>query len=232
MKVLVLSDIHGNLAALDAVATEPHDLVVCLGDIVGYGPEPGACVGWVRRHAAFVVQGNHDRSLADGSPPGCRAEFQWLADALAPLGRAQVSPEEQAYLAGLPTSLRLDQDGCRILCVHATPGDPLHRYLERDPVAWASEVDGLDADLVLAGHTHRQFELPVLARRVVNPGSVGQPKDGDPRAAYAVVEDGVVRLGRKVYDVERTVAGLEESSADREAVAYLSALLRTGRAPR
>src|SRR6266540_975243 len=183
MKTLVLSDIHGNLAALEAVAAEPHDFLVCLGDLVGYGPQPGPCVRWVRAHAALVVQGNHDRALGDGSPAGCRAEFQWLADALAPL----------------------------------------------DQAAWAVELGSLDVDLVMVGHTHLQFELTLSGKRVINPGSVGQPKDGDPRAEYAVLENGACRLGRVSYDVERTVRELQATEVDRDAVADLSLLLRTGR---
>jgi len=231
MKALVLSDIHGNLAALEAVAAEPHDLLICLGDLVGYGPEPGPCVRWVRAHAALVVQGNHDRALGSGSPAGCRAEFQWLADALAPLSQAQLSGEERAYLAGLPRSAVRELDGTRCLFVHATPCDPLYRYLGPGQAAWAVEVRALDVDLVVVGHTHLQFELPLGGKHVINPGSVGQPKDGDPRAAYAVLENGACRFGRMPYDVERTVAELQATGADRDAVADLSLLLRTGRTP-
>jgi diadenosine tetraphosphatase ApaH/serine/threonine PP2A family protein phosphatase len=111
-------------------------------------------------------------------------------------GQAQLSPEERAYLAGLPRSAVRELDGTRCLFVHATPGDPLYRYLGPDPAAWAVEVGSLDANLVMVGHTHLQFELIVEGKRVVNPGSVGQPKDGDPRAAYAVLENGACRFGR------------------------------------
>lgn len=85
--------------------------------------------------------------------------------------------------------------------------------------------------LVCVGHTHLQFQLAVAGRTLVNPGSVGQPKDGDPRAAYALLEDGTIRLRRVAYPVERTVAALERSGVDPQAVATLSDLLRTGRAP-
>ena len=227
----MVSDIHGNLAALEAVAAEAHDLVVCLGDLVGYGPEPGACVRWVQARAELVLQGNHDRSLADGSPPRCRAEFQWLADAVMQLGQVQLSREERAYLGSLPRSAVRQYDGSRYLFVHATPSDPLYRYLGPDPGAWEAEVHSLDVDTVIVGHTHLQFELAVVGKSVINPGSVGQPKDGDPRAAYAVLENGAVRLGRMAYDVERTVAGLRASGRDQDAVAALSVLLRTGRVP-
>ena len=211
MRVLVISDVHGNLAALEAVLAEPHDAVVCLGDLVGYGPEPGACARRIRIEAGLVLQGNHDRALGEGVPPRCRAEFEWLAEALAPVGRTQLEPGERAWLAGLPRMATREYDGLRCLLVHATPRDPLYRYLGSDGAEWAREIGTLDADTVLVGHTHLQFELTAAGRHVINPGSVGQPKDGDPRAAYAVLENGAVRLGRVTYDVERTVAALTET---------------------
>jgi putative phosphoesterase len=233
MKVLVLSDIHANLAALEAVAAaESYDTVLCLGDIVGYGPEPGACVRWVRRNAGVVVQGNHDRALADGVAPGCAPHFRWLADATAPIGRQQLTLEEIAWLANRPRWASITLDGVRIMCVHATPTDPLYEYIGPDREAWPRTLASIDADLVVVGHTHLQFELVLGRTRVMNPGSVGQPKDGDPRPAYAVIQDGRVRFGRVRYAVARTVSALEASTASRSAVEQLSALLRTGRVPR
>jgi predicted phosphodiesterase len=229
--VLVVSDLHGNLAALQAVAAVPHDALVCLGDLVGYGPEPGAVVRWVREHAALVMQGNHDRALADGVAPGCRSGFQRLAAATFPIGAAQVDPEERAYLGSLPREARRTFDGVRCLFVHATPADPLYRYLGPDPAGWERELAGVEANLVLVGHTHLAFELSGGGRRVVNPGSVGQPKDGDPRAAFALLECGRVTLGRVAYPVERTVQGLERAGLSAGVFQPLAELLRSGRVP-
>jgi len=231
MRVLILSDIHGNAAALEAVVREPHDLVVCIGDVVGYGPEPGATARWILQHSAVTVQGNHDRALAAGVPPRCRPSFEWLATALAPLGRSQLTPDEIRWLGELPLTASRSFDGVRCLLIHATPADPLYRYLGPEREEWVREVSGLDADLVLVGHTHLQFELSGGGMRVVNPGSVGQPKDGDPRAAYAVLDNGTLTLKRVGYDIERTVAALERSGVDAEAVQDLTQLLRTGRNP-
>jgi predicted phosphodiesterase len=231
MRVLLISDIHGNAAALEAVAREPHDGVICLGDIVGYGPEPGACVRWVRAHARHIVQGNHDRALAEGIPPRCRPAFEWLAAALAPLGRSQLSEEELGFLRGLPSLLHETFDSRSCTLVHATPRDPLYGYLGPDSMDWTGQVDGLGPGPLLVGHTHLQFQLVSGLTHIVNPGSVGQPKDGDPRAAYAVLEQGTVSLKRAEYDIERTVTGLARSGADAEAVDTLALLLRTGRVP-
>jgi predicted phosphodiesterase len=229
MRVLVLSDIHGNLAALEAAIATPHDAMVCLGDLVGYGPSPGPVVRSVRASAILALQGNHDRALADGVAPGCRAQFEWLAQATFSLGQQQLAPEEIAYLGALPRQALRVFDGVRYLFVHATPSDPLYRYLGPEPDVWAKEATGVDADVVVVGHTHIQFELALAGKRVVNPGSVGQPKDGDPRAAYAVLEDGGVRLCRTAYSVERTIDAFQNTGVPLEAVSALGSLLRTGR---
>jgi putative phosphoesterase len=231
MRTLVVSDIHGNLAALEAVLAEPHDAVICLGDLVGYGPEPAACIRLVREAAHVVIQGNHDRANADGVAPRCRPAFEWLADAVVPLTRSQLAPGDVAYLSGLPRWAETTVGDLDVLCVHATPADPLYRYVGGDPVAWARETTGVNARLLLVGHTHLQFDLEAGRTRVVNPGSVGQPKDGDPRAAYALIDGETVTLMRVAYPVERTVERLQRAGIAEDAVADLSILLRTGVTP-
>ncbi|HEY7029185.1 MAG TPA: YfcE family phosphodiesterase [Gemmatimonadales bacterium] len=232
MRILILSDIHGNAAALEAIiAQESFDKVVCLGDVVGYGPEPAACLRWLRRHSALVVQGNHDRALGDRVPPGCTPAFQWLADATFHIGEAQLTPEERGYLAELPRSTLVERDGLRLMLVHAAPRDPLYGYREPTAAAWKEELSDVEADLVLVGHTHLQFELRLGPRHLANPGSVGQPKGGDPRAAYAVLEAGTLRFGRAAYPIERTISGLAAAGVSQAAVTSLGQLLRTGQVP-
>lgn len=231
MKTLVVSDIHGNWPALEAVLNEPHDVAVCLGDLVGYGPEPAACVGWSRSNAVVCVMGNHDRAAAEGVAPGCREQFRWLAEAVAPRTRAQLSLDDVAYLGALPRFAALDFVDSGWACVHATPRDPLYRYLGASVDDWTTELVGTSASVLLVGHTHIQFDLIAGATRVINPGSVGQPKDGDPRAAYAVIEDGRVSLRRVAYPIERTVRLLRHAGLPEGAVGALATLLRTGRVP-
>jgi predicted phosphodiesterase len=230
VRALVLSDIHGNWPALEAVAAVPHDAVLCLGDVVGYGPQPGACLRWLRASHASIVQGNHDRSVGDDVPPRCRLDFEWLAAATQHIGRHQLTDEEVTFLGTLPRTRDLVLDGKRVLLLHATPADPLYSYLGPDRDRWQASLAGIQADLVLVGHTHLPFHFHFGDVHVLNPGSLGQPKDGDPRAAYAVIEDGVPRLERANYPVERTVESLESSGVDPVALRVLSALLRTGRA--
>ncbi len=229
MRALVVADIHGNWSALEAVGTVPHDAVLCLGDVVGYGPEPAACLRWLRENAAQIVQGNHDRALAEGIPPRCRPDFTWLADAAAGIARRQLADEEKAFLRSLPERLSLTIHDMRVLLVHATPADPLYGYLGPDPDLWRPIVSGLDADLVLVGHTHQPFMLELGGVVILNPGSVGQPKDGDPRASFAVIGDGLPRLERTDYAVEQTTEALREAGIDRAAVRELARLLQTGR---
>lgn len=231
MRALVISDIHGNAAALEAVAAEPRDLVICLGDIVGYGPEPAWCVDWVREHAQLVVQGNHDRAAGEGIDPKCSARFRKLAEAASAFADRQLSPEARDYLAHLPSRADLSLDDVELLFMHATPSDPHYRYLGPDPAEWAHEIATVRADVVVVGHTHLPFSIPVAGRRVVNPGSVGQPKDGDPRAAYAVIDGSRIELKRAAYAVERTVGLLAASDIGPDAIRQLSELLRTGSVP-
>jgi len=144
------------------------------------------------------------------------------------LGQRQLSAEEIAYLGSLPRQAVRVFDGVRYLLVHATPSDPLYRNLGADSAAWARELSGIVADVVLAGQTHIPFDLQVGHSRVVNPGSVGQSKDGDPRASYALIDDGQIQLLRKAYPVERTAKALEESGIGLKEAAALTRILQQG----
>jgi len=232
MRVLVVSDIHGNWPALEAVAAVPHDAVLCLGDIVGYGPQPGPCLRWLRASGAHIVQGNHDRALADDVPPRCHPDFEGLAAATAGIARSQLDEVEMAFLRELPRTRGLVLDGKRIVLLHATPPDPLYSYLGPDPDRWSAAVAGIDADLLFVGHTHLPFHFQFGGLQVLNPGSIGQSKDGDPRAAYAMIENGVPRLERASYPVGRTIKDLKASGIDPAAAEVLVQILRTGRADR
>jgi len=228
VRVLVIADVHGNLDALEAVLADPHDALICLGDMVGYGPEPGACVRRIMAEATVVVRGNHDHALTTGAVAGCQPSFEWLAQASAGLGKAQLSKREIASLAGLPLRASAMIDGNVYHLVHATPTDPLNRYLEPSSEAWPKELRNIDPGTMLVGHTHRQFRHYAAGHTILNPGSVGQPRHGDARAAYIAIEDGNFSFCRVAYPVERTIAKLERSGIERAAAATLARLLRTG----
>jgi putative phosphoesterase len=106
----------------------------------------------------------------------------------------------------------LTLDGKRFLLVHATPRDPLDEYAPADPEQWRPRLEGLGVDVVCVGHTHQTFDITVGGVRVINPGSVGLCRDGDPRASYAIWEDGKVTFKRVEYAVERTVLSIEQAA--------------------
>ncbi len=227
MRILVVADIHGNRAALEAVR-EPHDLCVCLGDIVDYGPEPVACVDWVRKNAAYCVRGNHDHGVAQNIDVQGGAGFRFLTAVTRPLSVAALSPDRRRFLSDLPTTRMLSLGGKRFFLVHATPRDPMDEYGPPDPAFWAPRVAGLGVHFVLVGHTHQPYVLKVGATMVVNPGSVGLSRDGDPRASYAVIDGDTVRLERIDYPVAETLAATEATVTDPTARQMLAEIYRGG----
>ena len=231
VKTLVISDIHGNWPALKAVVGRSFDRVIVLGDLVGYGPFPAECVSWVRENADVVIQGNHDRAYGDDVPALSSASFRWLSDAMAPWTWGQLSDNDLSYLRSLPRWALSEIEGRQYAFVHAAPSSPLYEYIGPDVHRWKAEVRSITADVLAVGHTHLQFALPIDDRLVVNPGSVGQPKDGDPRAAFLVIEDGEIKLERVDYPIEKTIKGLADTGLDSSARSVLSILLRTGTTP-
>jgi putative phosphoesterase len=227
MRILLLADLHGNWPAIQAIQ-EPHDVCVCLGDLVDYGLDPAPCVDWVRRNTRHVVRGNHDHAVAQDVRVVGRTGYKYLTGVTRPLTRERLSEDDLRYLSRLPVSLTTTLDETRFLLVHATPRDPLDEYAPADSEFWARRLADVEADVVCVGHTHQQYVLEVGGKLVINPGSVGQPRDGDPRAAYAVVEDNRVELKRVEYPVEDAVRVVMDSGLPDEAKEMLSEVLRKG----
>lgn len=228
MRILAVSDLHANPAALEAVR-EPFDVCLCLGDLVEYGVDPGPCLDWVRRAGAVAVRGNHDHGAAQGVAIQGVSGFRYLTMATRAATAARLSEADRRFLAELPTSRMLTLDGKRFLLVHASPRDPLDEYVPPDPAAWAARLSGLRVDYLLVGHTHVPFALEVGPTTVVNPGSVGLQRDGDPRARYAVIDGGRVELKAVEYDVERAVAALADAPIEPAARQLLADVYRAGR---
>ncbi len=230
MRILVLSDIHANWSALAAI-DEPHDVCICLGDLVDYGPDPAQCVRWAMENAQYAIRGNHDHGVAQGIPVTGENGYRYLTKVTRPMMWDALGAEERRYLLQLPLTQRLTLGGRRFLLVHATPRDPLDEYIMKDPPTWAKRIAKVEADVVCVGHTHMQFNIAIDGVMVINPGSVGQPRDGDPRAAYAVIENNKIELKRVAYPVEETVARIEASSVPEKAKQLLVHSLRCGRLP-
>jgi len=237
MRVAVLSDIHANLVALDAVlgALGPVDAVWHLGDVVGYGPEPDAVVERLASIGAIGVRGNHDAAACGGDEidwfnPDARAAMEWT--------RRAISPATRDWLQAQPQTRR---EGDFSL-VHGSPRDPVWEYITSVPVARAN-LAVLETRYGLHGHTH----VPIAFREddgridvispaagselaldhaalLLNPGSVGQPRDGDPTASWLVLdtEAGRCRWGRVAYDVPSVQAAMTAAALPSRLVERLS----------
>ena len=241
MVYLILSDIHANLEALEAVVAAAHgqyQSVLCCGDVVGYGADPNPVAEWVRHNALETVRGNHDKFCSGVEPI---FEVSFLAEQAAVWTRRQLTDANRDWLAALPPG-PLDVDGMQLL--HGSIRD------EDEYIGTVEEArlvrHLLKANLLFFGHTHHQeiyyclrsgirripgpraretqlsWTVDEKASWLVNAGSVGQPRDGDPRAAYALYDTStrLLSLRRTRYDFARTqrkilAAGLPEKLADR-----------------
>jgi predicted phosphodiesterase len=232
MRVLVLSDIHANLVALETVlntAAGQYDTVWCLGDIVGYGPRPNECVELVRAHATVCVMGNHDLAVV-GRPDIDVENFNPHAKHAVLWTREVLSAENRAYLTQLADRPIRPLAELSLLLTHASPREPVWEYILTPNAAWEN-FRHFSEEICLVGHTHKpaiyrwriyqemdldhsdgQAEEPYVAevaelhfgadlesrsikldtseelRLIINPGSVGQPRDNDARAAYAILD--------------------------------------------
>jgi protein phosphatase len=235
MKTLIVSDIHGNWPALRAVLQAESDAsqIICLGDLVNYGPQPVECVTWAQEAAAagIFLQGNHDRAVGMDTDPHCSTAYIALAAATQRITAQLLSPELKTFLAGLKPSGQFKVGVSSCFACHATPKDPLYHYMPPNAAVtlWESEVIvAQHPDYLFFGHTH----LPLINRfrrtLIVNPGSVGQPKDGDPRAAYAIWTNKEIVLRRTPYDVEETVRAYDALGLETHIQHSLCEVLRTG----
>ena len=222
MRTAVIFDVHGNLAALEAVLAEAAaagaEGYAVGGDLALFGPEPAACVDRLRALAERGLRAGQHRPLprrAARHGPGAVDRSTALGD------------ERVAWLASLPTRQELAAHDA--LVVHATPrGDEEVLNDETPDAEAAAMVAGVTARTLLVGHVHLQYRRPVGDVEVVNPGSVGLPFDGDRRAAWALLDDGALEPRRTAYDVGPVIAAVEAS--DNPAREVVARRLRTARA--
>lgn len=244
LRTLILSDVHSNLEGLLAVIAHAEsggtvDAIWCLGDIVGYGAEPSAVIAELRSRGVRSVAGNHDYAAAGRMDTG---EFTPVAASAALWTSDIIVPEERAWLEALPETLTLGD----FTLVHGSLRDPMLEYLDDLPAAGA-QFDRQLTPYSIVGHSHLQFwceehdgAWPAFhmardgdrielgdGRLILNPGSSGQPRDGDPRAGYMLYDDAdrSVTWRRVAYDAEAAgrkiiAAGLPESLARRLLVGH------------
>jgi putative phosphoesterase len=231
MRICIISDLHANMEALAALPRDYDELWV-LGDLVNYGPDPAATIAFVRSNASVVIRGNHDHSVGFDADCRCSPRFRTMAEATRNYTASVLSVADKQYLRALPTSARRQVDDTEFFLCHATPSDLLYEYRAPDSPLWERpEEAGTGAGVILAGHTHLQFARQAGGRMIVNPGSLGQSKAGDPRARYAIWQDGRIELRALEYPVEATIARIHSMPVTEPVKRDLTRVLRTGQVP-
>lgn len=225
MKLLILSDIHANWPALEAVlAAEPdYTAVAFCGDVVDYGPNPVECVHWVARHADFTVRGNHDNAVGFGLDCRCMGSFREYSLATRAWHKSILLESDLEFLRNMPSLFTFEWQGRHFRMAHATPQGDLFEYLSA--TQWPERVKDLNEDFILLGHTHIQGSQQVSCSTIVNPGSVGLARDTQGLACYATFDGENLALKRIPYDVERTLTALRSSPLTNADVEGLSARL-------
>lgn len=229
MRILIISDIHGNLAALEAVLeavnAQGYDRVWCLGDTVGYGPHPNECVTEVQNMEALCIAGNHDWAALDKIS---LEDFNRDAQKATLWTRDQLTPESVSYLEKQP-EVRVEGN---FTLAHGSPRHPIWEYIQLPSVA-AANFAYFETPYCLVGHSHvpvifraldehrsdmffPPLDVPLILgeeRLIINPGSVGQPRDGDPRASYMLWDEeaGTLQFHRVEYPIGRTQKRMMEA---------------------
>lgn len=222
MKIAVISDIHGNASALLKVIEEIKKLgvknIYCLGDVVGYYPEAQKVVEILISNNVFSIMGNHDFALVNNRI----LESKVANDALK-WTKQNLSAKAVKYLASLPLKINLNIGGYRILFVHGSPWDYLNErvYIDSDLERFCN----LPYDIVIMGHTHRPFILSKNGKIILNPGSVGESRDGDKRSAFLILdfskEKIQIELVRSSYNANNLIKKIKKFNFPENLIDYL-----------
>jgi predicted phosphodiesterase len=208
--VAVIADIHGNYPALTAVLADLDRAgitrIYCLGDLVGYYCQINEVIATLRERGVTSILGNHDHALAHlgGEIPRSRSATEVLKRQL-----SYIEPDHLAWLSALPRHVELSHAGRSYYGVHGGLDDPMDEYIRTIEPAYLAR-HGFAHDVLLTGQTHVPLHVPLGAQAHANPGSVGQPRDGDPRASYLVLDGPDLVFHRVTYDVAALVARMQE----------------------
>lgn len=237
MRIAVISDIHSNILALEKVIEEIDGMsincTICTGDLVGYGPRPNEVIDLLRERKIPVILGNYDEGVGfERDDCGCayiteeeikdgRISLNWT--------KKRVTSRNKAFLRSLPRSIEKEYSGLKLLFVHGSPRR-INEYLfqDRPERSLRRMLLPLDIDVLVFGHTHIPYHRIVNNIHMVDAGSVGKPKDGDPRACFAILdisEKIEVRFQRVSYDVGRVVNEIREEGLPE---AFAQALVKGG----
>ena len=227
MRLAIISDIHGNLPALEAVladaASRPFDQLYCLGDLVGYAPFPNEVTERIRIEHIPTIMGNYDDGVGfERDDCGCayrEADEKRRGDQSLAWTKAHVTADNKAFLRTLAQEIRFEADGRRVLLVHGSPRK-INEYLfeDRPLSSFQRLAASSNADIIVYGHTHKPYTKLVDDVWFVNVGSVGKPKDGDWRACYAIL-DTLARAAEFVrveYDLPRVTSAIRASELPTE----------------
>ncbi len=229
MKLLVISDIHGYMQALDAVMSIAHDEVICLGDIVDYGPSPGECIDLLDKQGIPTVRGNHDNAVAFRMECGCGYEYKHLSVSTREYTWNALNERQLGFLKKLPFSLERVENGRKLYFTHGSPLS-FYDYIRPDTPEEVIRgyINGLDADFIFVGHSHTPFVRKIGDVTLVNPGSVGQPRDEDNRASCAVFDTDTLRteIIRVRYDMETVCDNIRKSMSHAD---ELTSILERGK---
>jgi len=209
MRILVVSDIHGNIWALEEVLKkESYDIMICLGDLVDYGPYPNEVIELIREKAHYTVMGNHDYSLALNTDcPGTTEYYLKMTMDLREFFNYELKEENLAFIRSLELKKTIEINGTKWLLVHSSAQDPLGDYVtfNEDLEIIRSKMTPNEEGVrrVLYGHTHIQGSINLGEIEVINPGSLGFPRDNLRVPTYIIIEDNKVKFGNLNYDFEK-----------------------------
>ena len=206
----VISDIHGNLSALERVLEKiDSDRILCCGDIVGYYTQPNECVEKLRHLKTISVTGNHDLACVTGDTcgfnPYAKEAMNWT--------RKVIKDRNIEFLRNLKRKIQIKIDSVNIMMVHGSPRDPLSEYIfpSTPDSTLKSFLESENVDILIMGHTHLPFIKKFGNKLVFNPGSIGQPRDGNNKASFALLDASKreAAIYRAKYDINKVVADLE-----------------------
>lgn len=221
MRFAVIGDIHSNKFALESVLEDINskrvDFVISTGDLVGYLPFVNEVIDMIRANRVIVVQGNHDKRIADSEPIDedtikTMSEEEIQSSASSAFTNWIIREDNRKYLKNLPSQLRIDGNGLKLVVVHGSHIS-INEYLYEDKEILEPLSTELDEDIIICGHTHLPYHSIINNKHFINAGSVGKPKHGDPDAAYVIIniEEGKVEseIVKVSYDVESMIKAIE-----------------------